>query len=104
MSTCIEQGYYDLTTNSPAVIILPAIVVLSCSVYSSDVNIITKKTLVVVSVVFMAPYFPDSISVAILSLITSRKTWCISSNASKGVDFCDNQIMLQLLKEPNTSQ
>ena len=41
-------------------------------------------------VVFMAPYFPDSTNEAILSLIPSIKTWCISSNVSEGVEFCDN--------------
>ena len=46
----------------------------------------------------MDPYFPDSTNEAILSLITSITTWCISSNASEGVDFYDNWIMLLLLK------
>ena len=52
----------------------------------------------------MAPYLPDSNNEAILSLIPSRTTWCISSNVSDEVDFGDNWIMLQLLKCPNTGQ
>ena len=54
-----------------------------------------------VSVVFMAPYLPDSTNEAALSLIPSRTTWCIPSNTSEGVDFCDNWIIFQLLKAPN---
>ena len=56
------------------------------------------------SVVFMAPYLPDSTNDDILSLILSRTTWCISSNVSDEVDFDDNWIMLILLKLHNTSQ
>ena len=104
MSTCIEQIYCALTTNYPAAIICLSFDVLSCSVYASDEKMITKNPLVVVSVVFMAPYFTDSTNEAILSLIPSRTTWCILSNASVGVDFCDNRIMLQLVKDPNTEQ
>ena len=37
-----------------------SIMVLSCSVYASDVNMITQNPLVVFSGVLMAPYFPDS--------------------------------------------
>ena len=81
-----------------------SIVVLSCSVYSSDVNMITYNPLVVLSVVFVSPLFTDSTKESILSLIQSRTNWCISSNASEGVDFCDYLIMFQLLKDPNTDQ
>ena len=56
------------------------------------------------SVVFMASYVPDSTNDAILSLIPSRKTWCISSNVSDEVEFDDNGIMFQYLKAPNTGQ
>ena len=45
------------------------------------------------SVVYMAPYFPDSTNEAILSLIPSKTTWCISSNVLDEVDFGDNSIM-----------
>ena len=83
MSICIEQIYFALTTNSPAVIICP---------------------LVDVSVVFMAPYLPDSTNDSLLSLIPSRTTWCISSNVSYEVYFGCNWIMFQLLKDPNNSQ
>ena len=40
------------------------------------------------------------------SVITfpSRTTWCISSNASEGVDFCDNWIIPQLLKDSTNGQ
>ena len=69
-----------------------------------DGQIITVGELVVVSVVFMAPYLPHSTNDAILSLIPSRTTWCISSNVSDEVDFDDNRIMFQLLKAPNTGQ
>ena len=41
VSTCIEQRYCALITNSPAVIMCPSIFVLSFSVYAYDVNIIT---------------------------------------------------------------
>ena len=84
--------------------ICPSIVVFSCSVYAPDVNMITQNPLVDVSVVFMAPYFTDLTNEAILSLIPSRTTCCISSNVSYEVDFSDNSIMLELLKEPNTGQ
>ena len=57
-----------------------------------------------ISVVFMDPYLHDSTNKAILSLIPSRKTWYISSNVSDEVDFCDNSIMFQLLKDSNTIQ
>ena len=98
MSTCIEQIYCDLTTNSPEVIICPSIVVFSCSLYHYDVKMITENPSVLLSVVFMDPYLPDSTNNAILSLIPSRITWCISSNMSDDIDFCDNRIMFQLLK------
>ena len=52
----------------------------------------------------MDPYVPDSTNEAILSLIPSRTTWCISSNVSDEVDFDDNWIKFQLLKDPNTVQ
>ena len=65
---------------------------------------ITYKPLVDVSVVFMAPYLPDSNNEDILSLIPSITTWYISSNVSDEVDFGDNWIMFQLLKAPNTGQ
>ena len=52
----------------------------------------------------MAQYLPDSINEAILALIPSKKIWCISSNVSDEVDFGDNWIMFQLLKDPNTGQ
>ena len=74
MSIFIEQRYFALTTNSPAVIIFPSIVVFHCSVYADDVNTITQNQLVHVSVVFMDPYLPDSTKEAILSLILSRTT------------------------------
>ena len=41
----------------------------------------------------MSPYVPDSTNEAILSLIPSRKTWCISSNVSDGVEFGENWII-----------
>ena len=56
------------------------------------------------SVVLIAPYVPDSTNDAILLLIPSRKTWFISSNVSDEVDFDENWIMFQLLKDPNTGQ
>ena len=40
VSICIEQRYFALTTNSPAVIICTSIVVFLCSAYSPDVNMI----------------------------------------------------------------
>ena len=86
----IEKIYCALTTNSPAVIMFPSIVVFPCSVYAPDVNMKTKNSLVYLSVVFMAPYVPDSTNEAILSLISSRTTCFISSNVSDEVDFCDN--------------
>ena len=52
----------------------------------------------------MAQHLPDSTNEAILSLILSIKTWYISSNVSNEVDFGDNSIMFQLLKDPNTIQ
>ena len=104
MSTRIEQIYCALATNSPAVMICLSIVVLYCIVYAYDVNMITKNPLVVVSVLFMAPYFTDSTNEAVLSIILSRTTWCISSNAPEGVDFCENCIMFQFLNDPSTGQ
>ena len=65
---------------------------------------IYQNQLVDVSVVFMAPYLPDSTNEAILSLIPSRTTWFISSNESDEVDFGDNRIIFQSLKYHNTSQ
>ena len=41
VSTYTEQIYCALTSNSRAVIVFPSIVVLSCSVYAYDVNMIT---------------------------------------------------------------
>ena len=41
VSTCIEQRYFSLTTNYPAVITFPSILVFSWSVYAPDVNMIT---------------------------------------------------------------
>ena len=52
----------------------------------------------------MDPCVPDSINEAILLLIPSRKTWCISSNVSDEVDFGNNSIMFQFLEDPNTGQ
>ena len=52
----------------------------------------------------MAPYSHDSTNEAILSLIPSKPTWFILSNVSDEVDFGDNSIMFQLLKDPNTGQ
>ena len=60
--------------------------------------------LVDVSVVFMAPYLPDSTNDDILSLIPSITTWCNESNVSEEVGFDENMIMFQLLKAPNTGQ
>ena len=104
MHTCIELRYRALTNNYPAVTICPSIVLFSCSVYAPDLNMKTKNPLVDVSVVFMDPYLPDSTNEDILLLIPSRQTWCISSNVSDEVDFCDNSIMFQLLKDPNNDQ
>ena len=56
------------------------------------------------SVVCMAPYVPDSTNDTILSLISSGITWCISSNMSDEVDFGDNEVMFQSLKDHNTGQ
>ena len=56
------------------------------------------------SVVFMAQYLTYLTNEDILSLIPSTKTWYISSNVSNEVDFCDNLIMFQLLKDPNTGK
>ena len=52
----------------------------------------------------MDTYLPDSTNEAILSLIPSRATWCISSNMSDEVGFCEYLTMFQLLKEPNNGQ
>ena len=52
----------------------------------------------------MAQYSCASNNEAVLSLIPSRTNWYILSNASEGVDLCDNWIMFQLFKEPNTGQ
>ena len=82
----------------------PSIVVLSCSVYASDVNMITLYPLVVVSVLLKAKYIPDSTNEAILSIIPSKTTWCISSNAPEGVDLCENWVMFQFLNDPRTGQ
>ena len=41
--SCIEQRYCDFTTNSPAVMIFPSIVVLSCNIYDSDVKMIKSN-------------------------------------------------------------
>ena len=54
-----------------------------------------------VSVVFMPPYYLDPTNEAIFSLIPSRTTWCIHQMRQKGVEFCDNWIMFQLLKDLN---
>ena len=45
VSTCTEKRYFTFTTNSPTVIIYPSIFVLSCSIYASDVNMKTKKSI-----------------------------------------------------------
>ena len=55
----MEKIYYDLTTNSPAVIFSLSIVELFCSVYPYDMNLITKYTFVDVSAVLMEPYLKD---------------------------------------------
>ena len=52
----------------------------------------------------MAPYFPDSTNEAILSLIPSITTCCMSSNVSEGVELCENWILLQLLNDPITGK
>ena len=48
VSTCIEQIYCALTTNYPEVISCPPIGVLLCSVYASDLKMITQNPLVAV--------------------------------------------------------
>ena len=77
---------------------------LFCIVYYDDVNMITSNTFFYVSAVLMAPYLPHLTNEAILSLIPSKTTWCISSNYSKGVGLCDNWMMFQLLNDPRTGQ
>ena len=101
---CVEQIYCALTTNSPSEIIYPSIVVLFFSVYASEMNLITHNLFAVVSSVLMGPYLPYWTNKSILSLIPSRTTWCISSNASKDVDFGDRWMIFQLLYEPRTGQ
>ena len=78
--SCIEQIYCDLTTNSPEEITFPLIVVLFYSLYASDMSWITYNPLVVMSYVLMEPYITDWTNDTMLSIITSRTTWCISSN------------------------
>ena len=102
--SCMEQRYCAFTTNSPAEITCPLIIVLFCSVYSSKVNWMTYNPLAEVSSVLMAPYIPDWTNEAIFSLIPSRTTLCISSNASKGVDYGDSSMTFQILYEPWTRQ
>ena len=81
-----------------------SIILLSSKSTSYDTFDEIHQVVVDVSVVFMAPYVPDSTNDTILSLITSTTTWCISSNVSYEVDFHDNLIMFQLLKAPNNGQ
>ena len=58
----------------------------------------------VLSSVLIAPYIPDITNEDIFSIIPSRTTWCISSNASKGVDFGVISMLLQLSYELRTGQ
>ena len=98
----MEKIYYDLTTNSPAVIFSLSIVELFCSVYPYDMNLITQYTFVDVSAVLMEPYLKDWNNESILSLIPSITNQCISSNAPKGVYFGDKWTIFQLLNKPRT--
>ena len=104
VSTCIEQRYFGLTINSPAVMIFPSIICVILKIICFWCENDNINRFVSMSVLLMASYLPDSTNEAILSLIPSRTTWCISSNVSEGVDFCDNWIMFLLFKGPNTGQ
>ena len=99
---CTEQIYVAFKTNLPSEIICPSIFILFCSVYASDMNRITQNPSVVVSAVLTKPYLFDWTNDAILSIIPSRKTWCILSNASKGVGFGVRWMILQLLYDTRT--
>ena len=102
--SCMEQIYCASTNNLPAEITYPSIVVLFCSVYDSEMNLMTYNAFDVVSSMLMVPYIPDWTNEAIFSLIWSRTTLCISSNAAKGVDFGDSSMILQFLYEPITGK
>ena len=102
--SCMDQGYFDLTNNSPAEITCPSISVLFCSVYESKRNWITYNPFVLVSYVLMALYIPDWTNEAIFSLIPSRSTLYISLSASKGVDFGVSWITFQSWYGTRTSQ
>ena len=98
--SCMEQRYYALTTNAPAEITCPSIVVFFCSVYASEMNWMTYNQFFVFSAVLMPQYIPDWTNEAIFSLIISRTTLCISSNASKSIYFGASSIIFQLLYDP----
>ena len=50
----------------------------------------------------MEPEIPDWTNEEVLSIIPPRTTWCISSNASRGVDFGVKGMIFQLTYEPIT--
>ena len=102
--SCKEQIYCSLTTNLPAEITCPSIFVLFCSMYASERNWMIQNPIFVVSLVLMEPYIPDWTNEAIFSLIPSWTTWCISSNASEGIDFGVRWMIFQLLYGPRTGQ
>ena len=102
--SCMEQIYCTLTTNSTAKITCPSIILLFHSLYAYDINWIPYNPFSVVSSVFMAPQIPDETNESLCSLNPSRTTWCISSNALKGVDFGVSSMILKLLYNPRTGQ
>ena len=100
----MEKIYFGLTNNPPAEITCPSIVVLFCRIYASESNLMTYNTFFVVASVLMALYIPDWTNEAIFSLVLSRTTLCISSNASKGIYFGVSSMIFQLLYETRTGQ
>ena len=75
MFSWMEQRYCALTTNSPAEITCPSIVVLFCSVYASERNWMIYNTFVVVSYVLMAPNIPDWTNEATFNLICQAQPY-----------------------------
>ena len=100
----IQIIYCALTTSTPDVLIFTSHVVSYCKVYASKTNLIKYYPIVVVSVLFMAPYLPDWTNEAILSLILSSTTWKISSKASLVVALCEDVMIYQLSNDPSNGQ
>ena len=74
----------------------------SCNVYSSDNNLETYQTIVVVSAVYIVPYFIFWKITDMLSLILSNTLNALNKSPRFYFILLVNGIMFYLLKETNT--